>query len=62
MYLYHSTNLDEVKACVDVVLHDEYGQMAVRVLDAVVEHAHEDLGVVVELHHELLVFLHYLHS
>lgn len=53
-------HLNKIQAGVDVMLHNENGQMAVGLLDAVVQHPNEDVRIVLELYHELLVFLHHL--
>lgn len=53
-------NLYEIQAGVNVVLHDEHGQMAVRFPYAVIQHPDEYAGIILEVQHELLVFLHHL--
>lgn len=53
-------HLNKIQPGVDVVLHNEHRQMAVGLLDAVVQHPNEDVRIVLELYHELLVFLHHL--
>lgn len=60
--LEHETDLYKIQAGVYVMLHDEYRQVAMRLLYAVVEHANENIGVVLEFHHKLLVFLHHLRT
>ena len=39
-------------------MHNEYGKEALRFLDARIGHLHEDLGVLMEVYHQLLLFLH----
>lgn len=56
------TDLYKVQAGVNVMLHNEHRQVAVRLLNAVIQHANENVLVVLELHHELLVLLHHLGS
>ena len=50
--------LDEIKLGHALVVHDKDGQEAVRVLDAGVGHLYEDVCVLLEVNHELLLLLH----
>ena len=50
--------LDEVQLGRTVSVHDEDGEERVRLLNARVDHLDQDVGVVGELNHELLVLLH----
>mmetsp|Transcript_17555 Transcript_17555/g.42891 ORF Transcript_17555/g.42891 Transcript_17555/m.42891 type:complete len:218 (+) Transcript_17555:245-898(+) len=50
--------LDEVETRQPLPLDHEHGQVAVRLLDAVVEHPDQHVGVLGEVHHQLLVLLH----
>mmetsp|Transcript_616 Transcript_616/g.1431 ORF Transcript_616/g.1431 Transcript_616/m.1431 type:complete len:255 (+) Transcript_616:50-814(+) len=49
--------LDEVQAGAAVAHHDEHGEVRVRLLDAVVEVAHDYPGVLRKVHHQLLPLL-----
>lgn len=52
------TNLDKVKACKTLAFNDKDGEVRVGLLDAVVEHPDEHVGVLRKIHHELLMLLH----
>lgn len=52
--------LDEIQARTTIGLHQIDSEMVVWLLDAVVEHTNEHVGVVSEVDHELLVVLHQL--
>lgn len=54
----HKPYLNEVQASIDVMLHDEYNEMRMWLFDAVVQHPNENVGVVLELHHQFLFLLH----
>ena len=46
--------LNEVQARLAIILHDEYREVRVRLLYAVVEHAQQHVRVLSVVHHELL--------
>ena len=50
--------LDEVKFGLAVMVHYEHRKEAVRVLYARIGHLHEDVGIFLEVHHQLLLLLH----
>ena len=50
--------LDEVQLGRPISIHNEHGEERVRFLDARVDHFDQDVGVVGELNHQLLVLLH----
>lgn len=60
LVLEHQADLYKIQAGIYVMLHDEYRQVAMWLLYAVVQHANENIRVVLEFHHELLIFLHHL--
>lgn len=49
--------LNEVQTSIELIHHREYGQMNVRLLDAVIQHTNEHSGVVREVDHQLLLLL-----
>lgn len=50
--------LDEVQPRSAIGLHEVHCKMIVRLLDAVVEHTNQHVGVISEVHHEFLLLLH----
>lgn len=53
-------HLDKVHPCKSTGLHEQHSYVVLRCLNAAVQHAQEDRRVIVEVHHELLRFLHQL--
>lgn len=54
--------LDKVQSSSTVHLHEVHCEVVVRLFDAVIEHADQHIGVVCEVHHELLLLLHGLET
>ena len=52
--------LNEIHSCSARGLHQQHTDVGLRRLDAAVQHAQEDRGVVIVLHHQLLSLLHQL--
>jgi hypothetical protein len=50
--------LYKVEFCCTISAHDEHGKETMRLLDAWVDHFHENVRVIIEFYHQLLRFLH----